>query len=269
MGKPMTVERFEGGFTVDAALLGELLALSPTQVLDLMRRNEITSVCERGEGEHQGLYRLTFTHGARRLRLGVDEAGQVVARTLINLTGQAPPRRDAESKAKHLPLWRLRPVSAPADARWQGRRIWAEVVVRAANAAMARHLAAVWSRARPRRIGNETPAGGSGLDDGGLYRISRLDPADAAGEARGRAEEGVVRATPSPDAAPGLPGEPELVRVTSRRFACDGGGGALGHPKVWYDLAGDEPLSCAYCSRRFVYDPDAALPDGRETPVRA
>jgi uncharacterized Zn-finger protein len=260
MAKPMSIEHFEGGFTVDAGLLGDLLALPPAQVMALMRRHEITSVCERGEGEHLGLYRLTFTHGKRRLRLGVDEAGKIVSRTVIDLGGQAPPRRVPTPAAKRLPLWRLRPVSAPADARWQGRRIWAEVVVRAASAAMARHLAAGWSRARPRRIGNETPAGGSGLEDFGLYSVSRLDPADEASEGRAEAQAGVIRAAPAAEASPGLPGQAELIRVGSRRFACDGGGGALGHPRVWYDLSGEEPLTCAYCSRSFVYDPEAHGP---------
>ena len=30
---------------------------------------------------------------------------------------------------------------------------------------------------------------------------------------------------------------PEKIVVTTKKIACDGGGGALGHPKVWYDMA--------------------------------
>jgi len=57
------------------------------------------------------------------------------------------------------------------------------------------------------------------------------------------------QATPGdPDAIPA----PEVIMVTSRRVKCDGGGGALGHPIVFYDM-GEEPfVECGYCDRRFV-----------------
>jgi len=45
---------------------------------------------------------------------------------------------------------------------------------------------------------------------------------------------------------------PEVVVVKSRRIACDGIGGALGHPRVYLEM-GDEPfVECPYCDRRFV-----------------
>ena len=34
--------------------------------------------------------------------------------------------------------------------------------------------------------------------------------------------------------------------------SCDGGGGALGHPKVWYSFDGDDSVECGYCDRLFV-----------------
>jgi uncharacterized Zn-finger protein len=34
--------------------------------------------------------------------------------------------------------------------------------------------------------------------------------------------------------------------------SCDGGGGALGHPKVWYSFDGAEAAECGYCDRLFV-----------------
>ncbi|MGD9982103.1 MAG: zinc-finger domain-containing protein [Hyphomonadaceae bacterium] len=57
------------------------------------------------------------------------------------------------------------------------------------------------------------------------------------------------QATPGdPDAIPA----PEVITVTSKRVKCDGGGGALGHPIVFYDM-GEEPfVECGYCDRRFV-----------------
>ena len=46
---------------------------------------------------------------------------------------------------------------------------------------------------------------------------------------------------------------PETEFVTSTRIACDGGEGALGHPRVWLSI--DEDLGyveCGYCDKRFV-----------------
>lgn len=45
---------------------------------------------------------------------------------------------------------------------------------------------------------------------------------------------------------------PEIIEVTSRRVKCDGGGGALGHPVVFYDIGADGFVECGYCDRRFV-----------------
>ena len=40
--------------------------------------------------------------------------------------------------------------------------------------------------------------------------------------------------------------------VTTTKVACDGGGGALGHPKVWYDMSEEDHVECKYCDRIFV-----------------
>lgn len=48
-----------------------------------------------------------------------------------------------------------------------------------------------------------------------------------------------------------IPEPPEIIVVETTRVACDGGGGALGHPKVWYSLE-DGVAECGYCDRRFV-----------------
>ena len=54
-------------------------------------------------------------------------------------------------------------------------------------------------------------------------------------------------------AAPASPGPaPEIVNVTSHRVACDGVGGALGHPRVYIELGEDGAADCGYCDRRFV-----------------
>lgn len=45
---------------------------------------------------------------------------------------------------------------------------------------------------------------------------------------------------------------PETVAVRSHRIACDGVGGALGHPRVWLEMGGSGFVDCPYCDRRFV-----------------
>jgi uncharacterized Zn-finger protein len=44
----------------------------------------------------------------------------------------------------------------------------------------------------------------------------------------------------------------EKIVVPSKRVACDGGGGALGHPLVYMDMGDEDFVECAYCDRRFV-----------------
>ena len=53
---------------------------------------------------------------------------------------------------------------------------------------------------------------------------------------------------------------PEIVPVSSHRIACDGGGGALGHPKVYLEMGERDSVECPYCDRRFVLKPGADLP---------
>jgi uncharacterized Zn-finger protein len=47
--------------------------------------------------------------------------------------------------------------------------------------------------------------------------------------------------------------KPEEIKVATTRVACDGGGGALGHPLVYFDVGDDGSVECGYCDRRFVY----------------
>lgn len=49
----------------------------------------------------------------------------------------------------------------------------------------------------------------------------------------------------------------DVTIVNKRRIACDGGGGALGHPKTWLDMGQDTEVRCKYCDRLFRLDPDA------------
>ncbi len=95
-----------------------------------------------------------------------------------------------------MPLWRIYPVTSPEDSCWQGRKVWAEVVVRAASPAMARVIACELDRpARPYRIGNETLCFRSGLEDARLYWVCPFGPSDAVHCGIVGEPDGVVSAT--------------------------------------------------------------------------
>lgn len=47
---------------------------------------------------------------------------------------------------------------------------------------------------------------------------------------------------------------PEVINVEAHAdgVKCDGGGGALGHPMVWYTFDGQAQVECSYCDRVFI-----------------
>ena len=45
---------------------------------------------------------------------------------------------------------------------------------------------------------------------------------------------------------------PEIVETDQTRVACDGDGGALGHPRVYLEMGDEAFVECPYCDRRFV-----------------
>ena len=49
---------------------------------------------------------------------------------------------------------------------------------------------------------------------------------------------------------------PEVVVVDSHRVWCDGGVGALGHPRVYMEMGDSQYVECGYCDRRFVLGRD-------------
>ncbi len=67
-----------GEVQIDAVVLGQGLGLEPSRVPELLRSGAITSRCERGVGEDEGRYRLSFFHKGRRLRLITDAAGHIL-----------------------------------------------------------------------------------------------------------------------------------------------------------------------------------------------
>jgi hypothetical protein len=78
------IEIQDGTIQIDASVLGEGLGLEPSCVTALLRDGTITCRCERGIGEDEGRFRLTFFHAGRRLRLVVDAAGRILQRSSID-----------------------------------------------------------------------------------------------------------------------------------------------------------------------------------------
>ena len=54
---------------------------------------------------------------------------------------------------------------------------------------------------------------------------------------------------------------PEKKIVGSYRIACDGGEGALGHPRVWLQIPREIGwVECPYCDCKMVYEASEGTP---------
>ena len=51
-----------------------------------------------------------------------------------------------------------------------------------------------------------------------------------------------------------VPEPPETIEVETLNVVCDGGGGALGHPRVYLPLV-EGKIECGYCGRMYVLKP--------------
>jgi uncharacterized Zn-finger protein len=58
------------------------------------------------------------------------------------------------------------------------------------------------------------------------------------------------------------PAPPEIIEVEQTTVACDGGGGALGHPLVYLNMGDKDEIVCPYCSRQFVFEAGTAAVAG-------
>jgi hypothetical protein len=87
------IELAEGAVKVDAAVIATDLGLTPEGVLNALRDRRLTAVCEQGLEQDSGRWRLTFYHADRRLRLVVDQAGQVLERSAVRQRARRPGRR--------------------------------------------------------------------------------------------------------------------------------------------------------------------------------
>lgn len=47
----------------------------------------------------------------------------------------------------------------------------------------------------------------------------------------------------------------EPIKVDTKTIACDGGGGQLGHPRVYLAIDDDQKATCPYCGQVFIYVP--------------
>jgi hypothetical protein len=74
----------DGGATVDAALVAEGLRLRADAVPSMILDRSITCSFERGTGNDDGRFRLTFWHGNLRFRIVVDGAGRVLQRLRLD-----------------------------------------------------------------------------------------------------------------------------------------------------------------------------------------
>jgi uncharacterized Zn-finger protein len=46
----------------------------------------------------------------------------------------------------------------------------------------------------------------------------------------------------------------ETIAVKTSTFYCDGGDGALGHPRVFLTMTAQGSVDCPYCARHFVLE---------------
>lgn len=56
---------------------------------------------------------------------------------------------------------------------------------------------------------------------------------------------------------------PETLYVDKTVVACDGGSGALGHPRVYLNMGKGKQAACPYCDRLFLLQDAAKAPGDR------
>ena len=54
----------------------------------------------------------------------------------------------------------------------------------------------------------------------------------------------------------------EIVEVEDVKVVCDGGAGALGHPRVFLNMGERREIDCPYCGRRFILKDGAQAAGG-------
>jgi hypothetical protein len=69
------------GIEIDAAVIAKGLGIEPRLVQAYMQEGKITSLCERGIDSDAGTFRLSFFTENKRLRVIVNEAGEVLRKS--------------------------------------------------------------------------------------------------------------------------------------------------------------------------------------------
>lgn len=80
-------------FVVEAEDLAHAFGMAAEEVIRDLQAGVLTSRCEKGMGEHDGRYRLTFSHHGSRLRLTLDGDGRIISRVMF----ARPPARPGAS----------------------------------------------------------------------------------------------------------------------------------------------------------------------------
>ncbi len=76
MGKDIPIELNASNLVeIDGGLVARGLGLALADFRQLMEHKKITVLCERGIGEDAGLYRASFYHQGKRMRLVIDSVG--------------------------------------------------------------------------------------------------------------------------------------------------------------------------------------------------
>ncbi|KAH8120319.1 zinc-finger domain-containing protein [Phellopilus nigrolimitatus] len=72
-----------------------------------------------------------------------------------------------------------------------------------------------------------------------------------------RFEQTALEFQPQPLSAMEMISQEPVHMVHGRKAVCDGGGGPLGHPKIFINLDKPGPRPCGYCGIRFAQAPHA------------
>ncbi|KAI0778206.1 ubiquinone oxidoreductase 20 kd subunit [Trametes elegans] len=70
-----------------------------------------------------------------------------------------------------------------------------------------------------------------------------------------RFEQTIFELQPNPLSAMEMIAQEPIRVVQGRKAVCDGGGGPLGHPKIFINLDKPGPRACGYCGLRFEQAP--------------
>jgi len=81
--------------TIDPDIVARGLRLTPEVLRDHLRSGTVTSLCEKGEGDDAGRFRLTFFSPTRRLRLIADETGKILTTTTADYRRKQSPASPA------------------------------------------------------------------------------------------------------------------------------------------------------------------------------